>query len=149
MDPLSITLAITSLIKTSRTLATYSKRFIQAPDHITKLLRKVQQLKHELKIMKRQVNHPQLSQYLPEEHISELLEATQGSFQELDSILRNFLGEDGKELRLNRFNWLRSESKCQELLSCISENLEKVTRLKDSASVLVALLDLQAACHTN
>ena len=137
MDPLSITVAITALTATVGSIATCIKHLTKAPIHVAKLLRDIQQFTHELEILSRQMENPQLAHYLPQGHITEVLAEAQHTIEELNLTLQRVIGEngDGKQVAVRRLSWLRYEKKCQALQLLLAEYLEKLTRLKNLVSV--------------
>lgn len=137
MDPLSITVAITTLTTTVASIVTYVQNYTNAPAHIAKLLQNIQHFTHELEILSRQFGNPQLARHLPQEHINEVSAEAQRIIKELHSTLRRVTGEDDKQPDVRRLTWLRYEKKCQELQSLLVENLEKLTRLKNLVTVSV------------
>jgi hypothetical protein len=137
MDPLSVTVATTALIATMGAVARYIRQLHQIPFHVARILRDVQQFRIELELLSRQLRNPQIATYLRRDHVEPMLADTQSTVGELHGILERLISENGTQLEVRRFAWLRFEKRCQELQLRLAENLERLMRLNHLASALV------------
>jgi hypothetical protein len=135
MDPLSIGFAVVHVAKLATQLTLLMKKIVKAHAQVAKLLRDVQQFRHELDILARQVKHPQLLPHLPKDYIEQVLSDAEKALENLLLTLQKVSIEDGENLKVHKLSWVFYERRCREHHIRLAECLGKLKSLKDTVTL--------------